>query len=206
MLAAMPFSKDTPMTLSRSRTLCGLLGLAALAAVSLPASAADPLFKPGLWEVVSKPTGPGAAQMQAMMAAMQERMKSMPAADRARAEAGFAKNGVSFNNGAMTAKMCISPAMAQRQQLPMQQRGNCNYQTSPPSGNTLSFTLNCTNPTISSEGSAVFSDSTHYTGTSRTTSSMGPQAGGPAPTMSVESTGRWLGAECGAILPVDNAK
>ena len=181
-----------------------LLTVFAIAAgvLSVPAGAAD-LMKPGLWEIASKPSGPGGAQMQAMMAQVQQHMRTMPAAERARAEAAMAKNGVTMDNGTMTAKMCITPEMARKQQLPMTQRGNCNYQVSPPAGNTISFTLNCSNPNIVSEGKATFSDSTHYTATSHTTGGMGaPAAGAPAASMSMESTGRWLGADCGSIQPV----
>lgn len=188
------------------RNLMTILVLGA-STLNLSAHAAEPLFKPGLWETTSKPSGAGGAQMQAIMAQMQQHLKNMAPADRARAEATMARNGVTVGNGNISAKMCITPAMAKRQQLPMQQRGNCNYQVSPPAGNTISFTLTCTNPDITSEGSAVFSDSTHYTATSRTTGGIGAPAGGaPAGAMSLESTGRWLGADCGSIQPADGGK
>lgn len=194
------------MTSPKIRTLLAAAALTTLAA-SLPAYAAEPLFKAGLWEITSKPGGANGGQMQAMMAAAQQHLKSMAPADRARAEAMMARNGVVIENGSMSAKVCISKAMAQRQQLPMQQRGSCSYQTSPPAGNTISFTMSCTNPTITSEGSAVFSDSTHYTATSRTSGGMGGPAGAAqTASMSLESSGHWLSADCGSIAPANSGK
>jgi nitrate reductase cytochrome c-type subunit len=199
------FRKPHAMTSPFRHHLLTVLAIGA-GVLSVPAGAAEPLMKPGLWETASKPSGAGGAQMQAMMAQVQQHMRNMPAADRARAESMMAKNGVTMDNGTMTAKICITPEMARRQQLPMTQRGNCNYQVSPPVGKTLNFTLSCSNPNIVSEGSATFSDSTHYMATSRTTGGMGaPADGAPATSMSLESTGRWLSADCGSIQPVGAA-
>ena len=194
------------MTLLSPRRLLSLVAIA-IGAHAVPAAAADTLFKPGLWEIATKPGGASAGPMQAMMAQMQERMRTMPAADRARVEAAMARNGVTVENGSMTAKVCITPAMAQRQQLPMQRRGSCDFQSSPPVGKTVSFSMSCTNPNIVSEGSATFSDPTHYTATSRTTGGVGGSAAANAnASMTMESTGRWVGAECGSIQPADSGK
>lgn len=167
-----------------------------LACASLPALAADTPFKPGLWEISNTPSGAGGSQLQAMMAAAQQQLKAMDPAQRAKVDAAMARNGVVIENGSMRAKVCITPAMAARQQMPIQQKGNCTSTFSPMKGNTIDYAVTCTSPAARSEGTATFSSPTAYTAVTRMSSS---EAGGAS--MTVDSTGRWLGADCGAIAP-----
>lgn len=176
--------------------LCLLSALPALPALAAPPTA--PLFKPGLWEIHNKAGGAGGGQMQAMMAAAQQQMAAMDPAQRAKIEAMMAKNGVVLDNGAITAKICITPEMAARQQMPMQQKGSCRFRFDPAAGNTVHYSYSCSKPVASGDGDATFSSPTNYTATTRSSGVEGMQP------MTIDSSGRWLSSECGAIAPVEN--
>ncbi|WP_426196860.1 DUF3617 domain-containing protein [Massilia sp. DWR3-1-1] len=176
------------------------LASACAALPCLPAGAAEPLFKPGLWEIRNKPSGAGGSQMQAMLAAAQQQMGSMDPGQRKQIEAMMARNGVVMDNGGISAKVCITAAMAARQQFPVQQKGNCNYRYTPVGSNSLDYSFSCSKPVASGEGSAIFSSPTSYTATTR--ASGGP---GGEHSMTIATEGRWLGAACGAIAPADQA-
>lgn len=184
------------MTLPLSTLPAFVLALA-MGSACLSASAADPMFKAGLWEINNKPAGAGGAQMQSMLAAAQQHLSAMEPTQRAQVEALMSRNGVVIDNGNIKAKVCITPAMAARQQMPVQQKGNCNARFSPASGNTISYAVSCTNPAATSEGVATFLTPTSYTATTRINAT---DAGA---SMTVDSSGRWLGADCGNIAPAD---
>lgn len=171
-----------------------------LALSTVHAGAAEPLFKPGLWETSNKAGGANGAQMSSLLAAAQQHMNGMDPAQRAKIEGMMAKNGVVLENGGISAKACVTPAMAARQQMPVQQKGACTYRFNPPAGNTIAYSFSCSNPVARGEGSAVFSSPTAYTGSTRV-------AGGSngEHSMTIESSGRWVGADCGAIAPADMA-
>ncbi len=172
--------------------------LIAAAIVSASAMAAEPLFKPGLWETSNKAGGANGSQMSALIAAAQQQMGNMDPAQRAKIEGMMARNGVVLENGGVKAKACITPAMAARQQMPVGQKGGCNYRFSPVAGNSISYTFSCSKPAASGEGTAVFNSPTDYTASTRIN---GGEGGGTS--MTIESTGRWLGKDCGNIAPAD---
>jgi hypothetical protein len=167
----------------------------ALALAAQPALAQQ--FKPGLWETNNK-IGAGGGKLQEAMAMVQQQMATMDPEQRKKIEGMMARQGVVVSNDGVIAKMCITPEMAARQQLPIQQHGNCSYQHAPVVGNSMKFSFSCTNPQANGEGSATFTGPTAYTSTMRVTTN----ATGASETVSVESAGRWLGAECGAVKPI----
>lgn len=170
---------------------------AALAAFSASASAA-PLFKPGLWEISNTPgSGAGGAQVQGLLALAQQQMQNMDPAQRARIEGMMAQNGVVIDNGSLSAKACITPAMAARQQMPVQQKGDCSYRYEAASGNSLRYSFSCSKPQARGEGTAVFSDAANYTATTRVSSG--------EHSLSIDSRGRWLGRDCGSVAPADGS-
>jgi hypothetical protein len=164
----------------------------ALAAQPAPAQ----VIKPGLWETNNKMGGN--AKMQEAMTLMQQQMALLSPEQRQRAEGMMAKQGVSIGNDGVAVKMCITPEMAAQQQLPLQQRGNCSYQHAPATGNSMKFSFTCTNPQASGDGSVTFASPTAYTSSMRVTSS----AAGSQETVNVDSTGRWVAADCGSIQPM----
>lgn len=172
-----------------------------VAALALAALAAQPAlaqtFKAGLWEANNK-VGAGNARLQQAMTMMQQQMAGMSPERRKQMEDMMARQGVSIGSDGVVVKMCITPAMAAQQQLPIQQQGNCTYQHSPMVGNTLKFAFTCTNPQGSGDGSMTFSSPTAYTGSMHITSS----ATGSPEAVDVQSNGRWLGSDCGSVKPL----
>lgn len=172
-----------------------LLPLAACAAGAF-AAAPVPAIKPGLWEIDSKIGGN--AKMQGAMALAQQQIANLSPEQRQRVEGLMSKHGVSIGNDGVAAKVCVTREMAAQQQLPIQQRGNCNYRHDPVSGNSMKFSFTCTDPQANGEGSVTFTSPTAYSSSMRVTSS----AAGSLDTVTADSTGRWLGADCGAIQPI----
>jgi hypothetical protein len=154
-------------------------------------------FKPGLWETNNK-MGAGGGQLQGALAMVQQHLASMDPEQRKQIEGMMSRQGVVISNDGVVAKMCITPEMAAKQQLPIQQHGNCSYQHAAPVGNTMAFSFSCTNPQASGEGSASFSGPTAYTSNMRVTTN----ATGASETVTIASSGRWLGADCGAVKPI----
>lgn len=129
---------------------------------------------------------------------MQQQVAGMAPEQRKQIEGMMAKQGVVISGDGVSAKMCITPEMAARQQLPIQQHGNCSYRQSPPVGNTMKFSFSCTNPQSSGEGSATITSPTAFTSSMRATTN----ATGASETLNVESSARWIGTDCGAIKPM----
>ena len=168
---------------------------AALVLAAAPALAQQ--FKPGLWETSNK-IGAGSAPLQGLMEMAQQQLAGMNPDQRARIDGMMARQGVVIGKDGVVAKMCITPQMAARQQLPIQQHGKCDYQHAKPVGNSMAFSFSCTDPQAAGEGNATFSSPTAYSATMRVTTN----ATGASETVNIDSAGRWLGADCGAVKPL----
>ena len=179
-----------------------LLALTALAAIAGPASAQLGKMQPGLWEQTMTMKS-ASGQMEAQMAQMQQQMANMPPEQRKMVEDMMAKQGVGMAAGrSPTIKMCISPEQAERAELPPQD-GNCKQEMVERSGSTMRYRFSCTgNPPTSGEGEYTLSSPTTYSG--RTT--VLTQVQGKPEKMEMTQTGRWLGADCGAIKPKLSAR
>ncbi len=168
---------------------CGLLSLLAQAQSN---------SKPGLWEVTSKMSSPTNPQMAKQMEEAQKMMASMPPAQRKQMEEMMTKQGVNMSfgaGGATSIKVCITPEMASRP--PMEQRQGCTYKFSQ-SGATHNFSFQCTQPPGDGEGQITFADADNYAGKMRFNS----MQGGKKESMDMQTTGKFLGANCGAIKPM----
>ncbi|GGE69540.1 DUF3617 domain-containing protein [Massilia psychrophila] len=154
-------------------------------------------FKPGLWETNNK-MGGGGGKLQGALAMAQQHLANMDPEQRKQIEGMMSRQGVVIGHDGVVAKMCITPEMAARQQLPIQQHGNCSYQHERPVGDTMAFSFSCTNPKANGEGSATFAGPTAYTSTMRVTTDVT----GASETVNIASSGRWLGADCGAVQPI----
>ena len=178
------------------------LAAAAAAAVAFACTANAQSLKPGLWEITNK-MQTGSGQMEAQMAQMQQQMANMPPEQRKMVEDMMAKQGVGMAAGrSPTIKMCISPEQAERAELP-QQEGNCRQEMLERSGSTMRYRFSCTgNPPTSGEGEYTLASPTSYSG--RTT--VLTQVQGKPEKMEMTQTGRWLGADCGAIKPKASAR
>lgn len=167
--------------------------LLAGATVCLPAAAQS--VKPGLWEISMRMTH-GDKATQDAMAQMKKQMANMPAAQRKQMEAMFAQQGMALGSeGGMRVKSCVTPEQAAKFEVPTQE-GDCTTTPAARSGNTMSFSYQCTDPVAKGQGSVTFVSPTAYTMQSETM----VMADGKSQKTSMEAEGRWLKADCtGAI-------
>jgi hypothetical protein len=156
-------------------------------------------LKPGLWELSNKMQS-SSGQAEQSMAKMQQQMASMPPEQRKMMEDMMAKQGVSMGAGGpggMSLKVCMTKEMVERNDIPAQQ-GDCKHVTSPRSGNTMRMSFTCSNPPSSGEGTITFVSPEAYT--MKMTVQTAVQ--GKPEKMSMDGSGKWLSADCGAIKPM----
>jgi hypothetical protein len=173
--------------------------LAALAAAALALPAAAQQLKPGLWEM-SNHVADSSGQLANALAEAQKQMAQMPPEQRQVMEQMMASHGVQLSSGgggAMVAKMCLTPEMVKNNELPMSQQGNCTHQRSAISGGKMKFSFSCTDPKTSGDGEITFKNDSSYTMKARVI-----QGAANGDVMTVDSSARWLGADCGNIKPV----
>jgi hypothetical protein len=177
--------------------LTALAALAVAALTALPAAAQG--IKPGLWEV-NHIVATGNPELDMALAAVQQQIAGMAPEQRQRIDEMMGKRGLSVSAGAgggIVAKMCVTKEMAAQNQVPMQQAGDCTEQRSPIVGNRMKVGFNCTHPQASGEGVVTFSGDSAYSVKMNISSS----ARGKPETVSVDASGKWLGADCGALQP-----
>jgi hypothetical protein len=177
------------------RLLCRAVLLSA--ALTLPALAAS--IKPGLWEMTSKVPAADPAGMQAMAQAQQQ-MAAMPPEQRQALEQALAKQGVSLalaEGGGVKVKFCVTPEQAANPTMPHGQPGQCKSTRSAiPGGLALQF--KCSNPASSGNGQVIFDGDSGFSMRMAVDSA----AMGQPRHMTVESSGRWLGKDCGTVQAV----
>lgn len=173
------------------------LCIATLAVTALSSHAQS--IRPGLWEMNSKMGGN--PEMDAAMAQMRQQMAAMPPEQRKMMEDMMAKQGVTFAPGAdggMSMKVCVTPEMAARQELPTQTEGECTTTITSRSASGMKMNFVCKNPPSTGEGTYTFSGDTSYTMKMVMKST---QQGKPQ-TMTVDGQGKWLSRDCGSIQPI----
>ncbi|MGE0349360.1 DUF3617 domain-containing protein [Hydrogenophaga sp.] len=170
-----------------------------LGALALSANAQAQTARPGLWEIQNKMGGN--AQMDQAMAQMQQQLASMPPAQRKQMEDMLAKQGMSMPKagagGGMMTKVCITPEMAAKQDMPMQTEGDCTTTVTSRSANALSMSFTCKNPPSSGEGTYTFSGDTAYSMKMQ----MKTMHQGKPQSMTMDGQGKWLAAACGSVKP-----
>ena len=157
-------------------------------------------IKPGLWEMQHKMGG--SPQMDQAMAQMQKQMAAMSPAQRKQMETMMGKQGVAMPTpgagGGMATKICISPEMAARSEMPSQNEGECTSTVTSRSGNTLKMSYVCKNPPSTGEGTYTFSGDTAYT----MKMVMNTTRKGKPESMTMDGQGKWLSTDCGAVKPI----
>lgn len=182
------------------RTTTALLFGAFALSAAAQAQAQAQSIKPGLWEMNQKVGG--SAQMDQSMAQMQQQMANMPPAQRKQMEDMLAKQGMSMPSpgagGGMVMKVCITPEMAAKQDMPMQNEGDCTSTVTSRSASALKMSFVCKNPPSTGEGTYTFSGDTAYTMkmVMNTTHKGKPQ------TVTMDGQGKWVAAACGAVKPL----
>jgi hypothetical protein len=159
-------------------------------------------LKPGLWEISSQMQS-SSGQMEKGMAQMQAQMAAMSPEQRKMMQEMMAKHGVGMGSGmggpgGMNVKVCMTKDMTERNQMPAQGRGDCKQTLSPRVGNTMSMSFTCTNPPSSGEGQVTFISPEAYS-TKMTVKTM---MQGKPEQMKMDSSGKWLSADCGSIKPL----
>ncbi|HMN92133.1 MAG TPA: DUF3617 domain-containing protein [Hydrogenophaga sp.] len=175
--------------------------LLALVLASLACSAGwAQTIRPGLWEVSQRVSGN--PEMDAAMARMRQQMAAMPPEQRKMMEDMMARQGVSVPksgaSGDMSVRVCISPEMASRQEMPQQTEGDCTTRVTSRSSQSMKVRFECKNPPSSGEGTYTFQGDTGYT----MQMAMKTVRNGKTETMNLDGQGKWLAADCGNIRPV----
>lgn len=170
-----------------------------VAACSFAVSASAQNLKAGLWEVASRMTS-ASGEMEEAAADMKEQLASMPAEQRKMMEEMMAKQGLKLGPGGpgeMTAKVCMTQEMVERNEVPAQQ-GKCKTTTQPRAGNVTKLSFTCTDPASTGEGTYTIVSPEAY----KSAVVVHTTAQGKPETMNMDSTGKWLGADCGSIQPM----
>lgn len=154
---------------------------------------------PGLWAHSMTMKGGGGGEMDAAMAQMKDEMARMPPEQRKMMEDMMARRGVSVGAAgqAITAKVCITPEMASRDEMP-QRDGNCKQTSTERSGSTLRFKFTCTGKEATSgEGEYTFISDKQHKGRTVVNSTVN----GKPERMEMEHSGKWVAADCGGLKP-----
>jgi hypothetical protein len=148
-------------------------------------------MKAGLWEMKMK----------------SDAMKNMPAIPPEQIEQ-MRKMGINVptvQDGGIVTKVCISKEMAERDEPPqmMDKEMGCQSKNLQRSGNSYSLDIVCNSADMKGEGKAkgAFSGGDSFTATSDFKGTMH----GQLVNQHLESSGKWLSADCGNVKPIDEA-
>jgi len=166
----------------------------ALAAACAAFGASAQNLKPGLWEVRHKMQG--TPEMERQLEEARKQMAAMPPEQRRQMEAMMAGRGVQMGVGGHSVRMCLTREMVERNEIPAQQ-GDCRMTNQQRTGNTLKVNFTCTNPPSSGESRMTINSPESYAMKTTASSSID----GRVETMSVEGSGKWVGADCGSLKP-----
>lgn len=172
-------------------------------ALALPAGAQDVHIKPGLWELNNKVSSPD-GQMQAIMDGMQQHLANMSPEQRKSMQQMMERNGVQMNigeGGALDSRICMTKAMIQRKEFPVQE-GDCKQNVTPLSSSRMRVAFQCTRPPVSGEGEMTLDSDTSYRARMHITG----KEHGQQQAVDMDVTGKWLGADCGKLRPMPQAK
>lgn len=165
----------------------------AIACAAVPAFAQQNL-KPGLWEVQQRLTGN--PELERQMAEVRKQMAALPPEQRKQMEALMSRQGMQMSPGGEGIRMCLTREQLERNDIPSSQ-GDCRTTRHSRSGNTLKVAFTCTQPPSSGETEMTFSSPESYTMKTLVTTTVD----GRAEKMTVQGTGKWLGADCGSVKP-----
>ncbi|CDG84374.1 DUF3617 domain-containing protein [Janthinobacterium agaricidamnosum] len=176
--------------------LLNIIIAGSLALAALPQLALAQTIKPGLWQIDNKMRAAD-TQTDTAMSAILQQLGNLPPDQRKALEDMAAQRGVAMPkigaDGAVTVSACITPEMAAKKQIPTGQPGDCRSNNVPlADGMQLSFT--CANPQSSGEGKLTYQGDQAFTMAMKVNTS----ARGTPEQLTVNSSGRWLGATCPA--------
>lgn len=152
-------------------------------------------LKPGLWEVQQKMQGN--PELERQLAEARKQMAALPPEQRRQIEAMMAPQGAQVGPGGGSIRLCLTREMVERNEIPGGQ-GDCKVTRQQRSGSTVTAAFSCANPPSTGESQITFTSPESYRMRTTATTSVG----GSAEKMTVEGSGRWLGADCGNVKPV----
>jgi len=156
--------------------------------------------KPGLWEATHKTQMEGNSETAQKMAQAQQQIANLPPDQRKMVEDMMKSRGISMSGGSsgtgITVKYCMTKEMAERRAVPTQ-RGDCKSTNTPIGPGKMKIAFSCTNPPSSGEGEITFASGEAYS----MKMVVNTTVQGKPEKVSMEGSGRWLGADCGDIKP-----
>jgi hypothetical protein len=166
---------------------------------TVTAAAADPAppIRPGLWE--SRPIET-LMDGQPLPKAPPIDLQQLPPQVRAQMQKQMQAQGIELGAGG-SVKHCISADMLKRQDWG-QAQGGCQITTQSHEGNTWRWQGRCQQPPGQMQGSTRFNGDTAYLSEVKMTT----QRGGKTQVMQSRVEARWLGADCGAVRPLQPPK
>jgi hypothetical protein len=151
-------------------------------------------IEPGLWEIniaLKSQTG----KAEAAIKQAQAYISQLPPEQRKSVEEMMSSQGVRLGDKSSSVKACISKEDAERGEIP-QQAGDCTQQVLERGNQSMKVKFSCTtSPPASGEAVVNFQSPTAYT----SKAIVDTVVMGAPERMNVDQTGRWLGAECGAV-------
>jgi hypothetical protein len=178
-----------------------LLALAAACAGALPAGAQTLNMKPGLWELNNQVSSSD-PNIQSAMSEMQKQLANMSPQQRQAMQQMMDRNGVQIKlgaGGALQSRMCMTREMIERKEFPVQE-GECTQHFTPVSANRMKVAFSCTKPRASGEGELTMDSDTSYRARVKIRSE--ERSG----TVDMDVNGKWLGADCGSVRPMNVPK
>lgn len=163
---------------------------AALFIGATPAQALELL--PGLWEFSSDDIQVDGMQMPGMVE-MLKQMKELPAEQRAMMEEMLAAQGVELGTGGV--RICLSEAQVKSRELPFQDEPGCSQEILEQADDRWTFRFEC--PDAKGKGETRLISEREVTSTIETDYRAGNQQGSSR----MQSHGKWLGEDCGALEP-----
>lgn len=176
------------------------LATALLACACTATAFAQQSLKPGLWEITNRMQGAQGSQMESQMAEMRKQMAAMPPDQRKMMEDMMARQGVQVGAGAgggMSTRICLTKEMIERNEV-AQQRSDCKTTTHSKTGNSVKMAFTCTNPKSSGEGQITYTSPEAYA----MKMVVNTEIDGRMEKVSMDTSGKWLAADCGNIRPV----
>jgi len=168
------------------------LTLTALVAVALPVQATQLL--PGLWEFTSDKLIVDGMQMPGM-SEMLAQMKELPPEQRQMMENMLAEQGVELGSGGI--RICLSEAQVKSRKLPFQDEPGCTQEVLEQTDSLWRFRFEC--PDAKGHGETKVISEREVANIIETSYAVGEQQG----TSRMQSRGRWVGEDCGALKPQD---
>lgn len=147
---------------------------------------------PGLWEFASDDIEVDGMQMPGVEE-MVEQMKNLPPDERGVMEEMLAAQGVQL--GARGMRICLSEAQVQSRKLPFQDEPGCSQEITEQTDSLWAFTFQC--PDARGKGKTRLISEREVASVIESDYRVGTQQGSSR----MQSRGKWLSADCGALKP-----